>query len=157
MESLEQVFCDVVVTKPLPNCEHPAQLPCSADPQQYTCTAPCGGIMTCCGRDCKYLCSECQKMGVGPGKERSQHMQHLCEKSLYCGHRCGKPCSQDHVCKTSCDQECQQRCPHAKCKSRCSKPCAPCMEPCMWACPHRKCPVPCGSVSPSICCLWRRL
>jgi hypothetical protein len=151
MDALDEVFCDVTLTKRLPDCEHCAQLACSADPRQHSCASPCGGLMACCGRDCRFLCSQCQGVnsrddGHASPIQRIQHLSHPCEKSLYCGHSCGKKCAQDHVCNVLCEQECRQQCAHARCKSYCSTPCAPCMERCTWACSHHVCPVPCGSV-----------
>src|ERR1700722_13633853 len=113
IDSLDQVHCDVVLTKQLINCEHSARLSCSTDPQKHTCTAPCRGIMTCCRKDCKFHCSQCQGMNTGSGNgivKRIRHMNHPCEKPLFCGHSCGKNCSQDHVCETSCKRECRQQC-----------------------------------------------
>jgi hypothetical protein len=137
MDSLSEVFCDEVVTKALPNCEHRAQMMCSRDAAQYRCEAPCGGIMTsCCGRDCHSRCSECQQVNSetteGP-IPRQFHHQHACQKTLYCEHLCANPCSPDHQCTTRCKGACRQVCSHARCRLPCSTPCAPCQELCTWS------------------------
>src|SRR3954449_13130724 len=81
MDALEQVSCYVPLTRELPGCEHFATLPCSQDPLQYRCPAPCGGIMACCGRSCKFQCSQCQNENIGNDeqiqrKKRIQHVGH---------------------------------------------------------------------------------
>jgi len=152
MDTLYEVYCDLKLMKSLPGCEHSAQLSCSDDPRLHKCRSPCGGIMQCCGRDCKSSCSECQAANGRNGEQldpitRTEHVSHLCQKLLYCGHQCGKKCSENHFCNTVCQEECRQQCSHARCKSPCSAPCKPCMEPCTWACQHFRCSVPCGSVA----------
>ena len=165
------MFCNEVVTKALPDCEHHAQMVCSRDANQYRCEAPCGGIMTsCCGRDCHSRCSECQQVNNEVTERpipRQFHSQHACQKTLYCEHLCANPCSPDHQCTTKCKEACRQVCSHARCRQPCSTPCAPCQELCTWSvhidrilcrrsyahcthlrrCSHLICPVPCGSVS----------
>ena len=136
MESLADIYCDETVTKSLPGCEHHARMPCSEDPLSYRCLAPCDGIMSsCCGRNCRSSCSECQRVNQ-PAAEghthRTLHKQHPCQKTLYCGHQCCNPCSADHQCTTECLEACRQVCSHARCKKRCSESCAPCQEPCTW-------------------------
>jgi|ERR1700734_3124615 hypothetical protein len=136
MDFLSEVFCNEVVTKNLPSCEHTAKMMCSRDAAQYRCDAPCGGIMTsCCGRDCPSRCSECQeandRVAEGPIL-RKIHREHPCLKTLYCEHQCSNPCSPDHRCTTSCKGACRQVCSHARCMKSCSTPCAPCQERCTW-------------------------
>jgi hypothetical protein len=139
MDSLSEVLCNEIVTKELPSCEHVAQMACSRDAAQYRCEAPCGGIMTsCCGRDCRSHCFECQQVNVvaveGPVL-RQIHYEHPCQKTLYCEHPCDNPCSADHRCTTRCKEACRQVCVHARCKKSCSIPCAPCQESCTWSVP----------------------
>lgn len=150
---------------------------CFEDPAQFLCKAVCGGNMTCCGRSCKAHCHRCQTLNLLQGDSateaddspvpRIQHVPHPCERTLYCGHLCGKACSQNHECTPFCKETCRQVCQHARCKHYCSTPCAPCQESCTWyviyhlavlrnnadtafyrKCAHHSCPVPCGSVSP---------
>lgn len=169
MDTLDNVYCDVMVEKPLPSCEHRALMHCSMDPKQYSCTASCDMMMACCSHNCTAPCSTCQQLNA-PSLEgktsRQSHRQHSCERELFCGHRCQAACSIDHVCTTSCNRACRQTCSHAVCRKSCATPCAPCQERCTWylipvdmtfeihsyadcrTCPHFTCPVPCGSV----CC-----
>ena len=137
LDDLENISCDVTIRKALITCEHFADMACSADPESYVCTKQCGGVTTCCGRDCRAQCHQCQmknatsleKMRI----DRKIHVQHNCEKLLYCAHRCSKPCSLDHECATTCNEECRQKCAHTRCRQFCSTPCAPCQEPCTWS------------------------
>ncbi len=129
---------------------------CSDDPRKHKCLRPCGGSMSCCAKMCKTSCGDCTKLNlVARGiKEnidlrikRTLHKSHSCERLLFCQHRCGLDCSQDHECNTSCKQACRQRCSHHKCPKPCAEDCPPCAEPCDWICPHLSCPVLCGSAS----------
>ena len=143
LDNLQDVFCSVLVTKTLPGCEHEASMACSDDPRQFPCRAACSGSMSCCGRPCKSTCHQCQLLNVdriptGEDAEvqapvqRVKHLEHPCERLLFCGHLCGNSCSTDHECTTVCKQTCRQVCPHARCRDFCSIPCAPCQEPCTW-------------------------
>ncbi|KAH9839366.1 P-loop containing nucleoside triphosphate hydrolase protein, partial [Rhodofomes roseus] len=157
LDNLAEVTCNVKVTKRLPRCEHETTMACSQDPAGIACRAVCGGVMGCCGRNCKAQCSQCQDLNAVTDDtqlsiQRTNHVDHPCEKSLYCGHLCGKACSQDHKCTTHCKEPCRQVCLHARCRSYCSTPCAPCQEPCMWRCAHYSCQVPCGSVCARLPC-----
>jgi hypothetical protein len=134
-DRLEDVPCDVPMTKSLPNCEHTAKLRCAADPALHLCNAFCGGIMTCCGRDCNSRCHECQSLNTDdqaqPSK-RLQHRNHPCQKRLFCEHSCRAMCSREHQCTTICKELCRQECFHTQCRDYCSTPCAPCQESCTW-------------------------
>ncbi|OAX35179.1 hypothetical protein K503DRAFT_868436 [Rhizopogon vinicolor AM-OR11-026] len=155
LSTLESVFCDFIVNKDLPHCEHAAPMACSTDPSTYPCKAPCSGIMGCCGRTCKAKCHGCQQKNPpseGEHTQRTQHLPHSCEKPLFCEHLCQDPCSNNHTHTVSCKKPCRQACSHTRCKLPCSAPCAPCQEPCTWSCPHRSCPVPCGSVCARLPC-----
>ena len=126
MDSLSEIFCNEVVLKTLPNCEHTAKMKCSLDTTNFRCEVPCKGIMTsCCGRDCIARCFECQEVNVrvadGP-IPRNVHRQHPCKKPLMCEHLCQNSCSQDHQCTTICKEACRQVCKHARCKNSCSNP-----------------------------------
>ena len=154
LEDLRSVLCYQQVRKQLPHCEHSAVMPCHQDPETFHCTEPCRGVLSCCSRTCKAVCSECQKVTiertestVPTGKiTRTSHRTHPCERMLYCQHKCGLACSQDHECNTACSEKCRQQCSHNRCTQPCHVACAPCMEPCMWQCEHAACPVLCGSV-----------
>lgn len=135
ISTLESVFCDFVVNKDLPHCEHTAPMTCSADPSAHLCKAPCGEIMGCCGKTCKARCHQCQQKNTTPEGERSQRTQHNlhpCQKPLFCEHLCQEPCSDDHKHTVSCNKPCRQACSHTRCQLPCSAPCAPCQEPCTW-------------------------
>lgn len=153
-DKLDQIACQIRVRKPLPRCEHSAEVLCYQKPASIHCSEPCRGALTCCSNACKSACYDCQKATSGPtGLQvytritRTTHVPHPCERYLYCRHECGLSCSQDHHCNSSCRQACRQQCVHHQCSRPCSEPCVPCMARCAWSCAHHKCPVVCGSVS----------
>ncbi|KAG1904255.1 uncharacterized protein F5891DRAFT_1206968, partial [Suillus fuscotomentosus] len=155
ISALEKVYCNSMVDKHLPRCEHTARMACSTDPATYLCKAPCNGIMSCCGRSCNAKCHQCQEKNTsseGEHTPRTQHTAHPCEKPLFCEHLCQDACSDDHKHTVACKKPCRQACFHARCKLPCSMPCAPCQESCTWSCPHHSCPVPCGSVCARLPC-----
>ncbi|KAI0930201.1 hypothetical protein AcV5_006978 [Taiwanofungus camphoratus] len=162
LDDLSEVACQVLSNRRLPRCEHFATMKCFEDPAQFLCKAVCGGNMTCCGRSCKAHCHRCQTLNLLQGDSateaddspvpRIQHVPHPCERTLYCGHLCGKACSQNHECTPFCKETCRQVCQHARCKHYCSTPCAPCQESCTWKCAHHSCPVPCGSICARLPC-----
>jgi hypothetical protein len=165
LDDLAMVPCSAIVRKSYTDCEHSVDMECSFDIASKPCTNLCGGIMSCCGRDCNSRCGDCKSLNAGTladgNMQRIRHRAHPCQKVLYCGHNCGKDCSQNHTHTQECNAPCRQQCPHASCKFSCSTPCAPCQEPCTWCaispclvplliydrvCTHAICPVPCGSV-----------
>ncbi|KAI0088042.1 P-loop containing nucleoside triphosphate hydrolase protein [Irpex rosettiformis] len=159
LDDLSQVKCSVRTLKPLSTCEHDLEMDCSDDPALFDCLAICGGILPCCGRNCREQCARCQIVNQPANTDaasqrikRTEHCKHPCQKRLYCEHPCAEMCSQDHTCTTVCRHPCRQVCPHARCRENCSKPCAPCQEPCTWQCPHFECPVPCGSICARLPC-----
>ena len=151
---LEEVYCAVVVHRPLPSCEHSASMACSADPSQIRCTQACDVERLCCSKRCPAQCWECKDLSTKPRLRlqsgqvtRVNHVRHSCDKVLFCQHICEQFCATGHVCG-DCTSECRQSCVHRRCELGCSIACTPCAEPCPWSCPHQMCPVPCGSVSP---------
>ncbi|KAK0199718.1 hypothetical protein DFS33DRAFT_1398406 [Desarmillaria ectypa] len=157
---LSSVFCREKVSKQLSLCGHDVTMRCSDDPQKHKCLKACGGTLSCCEKTCKSLCGDCTELNLpgAPGIhrflkiKRILHKSHQCERLLFCQHKCGLDCSQDHECNTSCKQECRQRCSHHRCPKPCAQDCAPCAEPCDWICPHLSCPVLCGSICARLPC-----
>lgn len=157
LDTLDRVYCNFVLEKRLPHCEHSVQMECSQSPEDYRCEARCGELMSCCGKMCNAPCYDCQRANDPHSEEalfirRQNHRHHPCQKSLHCEHMCQEACSGDHEHTTRCMEPCRQACTHAKCRLPCSDPCAPCKEQCTWICPHRVCPVPCGSVCARLPC-----
>ena len=94
MDFLQDVYCTVSVEKSLPTCEHIVGMMCSADPHQYSCRKKCSGTMLRCSRTCGAQCHQCQTLNP-PAEDqlaavifRSKHMEHPCERTLFCEHRC---------------------------------------------------------------------
>ncbi|KAI0369710.1 P-loop containing nucleoside triphosphate hydrolase protein [Pilatotrama ljubarskyi] len=168
LDNLADVFCAVPVTRRLPGCEHEATMRCSDNPRYFVCKTTCAGVMSCCGRSCKARCNQCQVLNGPPepsqnddlegSEERSavvqrvKHVSHPCQRSLFCGHLCGKECAREHECTIFCKAPCRQVCVHARCRNFCSTPCAPCQEPCTWHCAHQACPLPCGAICSRLPC-----
>ncbi|KAI0765957.1 hypothetical protein BD413DRAFT_606098 [Trametes elegans] len=141
LANLGAVKCAQRVQRKLPGCEHQANMHCHQDPATVKCRERCAGALQCCSKPCKALCSDCQKLNRDRTEAvtstrmvaRSRHVSHPCERALYCQHKCGLPCSQEHNCNTN-------------------EPCAPCMEACTWSCAHHSCPVLCGSICSRLPC-----
>ncbi|KAI6040315.1 hypothetical protein EDC04DRAFT_3140449 [Pisolithus marmoratus] len=157
LDTLDRVYCDYVLEKRLPHCEHSVDMECSQDAGDYRCKARCGELMSCCGKTCNAPCHDCQRTNDPHSEEaglvrRQNHLRHPCKKSLHCEHMCQEACSGNHEHTKRCMEPCRQACTHARCKLPCSDPCAPCKEQCTWICPHRICPVPCGSVCARLPC-----
>lgn len=153
LEELDLAICSTKVPKRHPLCEHTSLMACGQDPLKVACTAPCEGILQCCGKTCKATCSSCLAATIPAGTvatrftARTIHVSHPCERILKCQHLCGLSChSGDESCNPLCKEKCRQECIHHSCRKPCSDPCAPCMEPCPWRCSHKTCPVLCGSV-----------
>ena len=143
LEDLTLVQCEQKVVKKLPSCGHSLSVPCHQDPRKAVCQELCGGTMLCCSRSCRSKCSDCQQV-TKPSLPhnfvgiiaRTSHVEHPCERLLYCQHNCGLACSQNHDCNSMCAEQCRQTCSHHACTLPCWQPCPPCMEPCDWTCAH---------------------
>lgn len=61
-----------------------------------------------------------------------------CDRTLLCGHACGKPCHGGSTCPP-CTHPCAAKCVHSQCQGRCTDMCAPRAEPCPWHCDHQVC------------------
>lgn len=61
-----------------------------------------------------------------------------CDRTLLCGHACGKPCHGGSTCPP-CTHPCAAKCVHSQCQGRCTDMCAPCAEACPWHCDHQVC------------------
>lgn len=159
LEDLTLVQCEQKVVKKLPSCGHSLSVPCHQDPQKSVCQELCGGTMLCYSRSCRSKCSDCQQVTkpslpdnfVGIIAQTS-HVEHLCERLLYCQHNCGLACSQNHDCNSMCAGQCRQTCSHHACTLPCWQPCPPCMEPCDWTYAHMSCSVSCGSICSRLPC-----
>jgi hypothetical protein len=147
--------CYEPVKRALPDCEHPAEMPCFQDPSAFTCMERCNKLMDCCQKICNSPCSDCQAVSTTP-RRREAHKAHPCGRIRHCQHECRESCSVEHKenCgNIDCTGPCKQSCSHHVCNRGCSEPCAPCAMPCPWTCTHHKCTVPCGSVSECTICL----
>lgn len=80
--------------KQLLDCEHRAEMPCSRDPEDYRCRAPCAELMVCCSKNYDDYQSLNDTLAVGGTIKRIRHAAHPCQKRLYCEHACQEPCSE---------------------------------------------------------------
>jgi hypothetical protein len=60
-----------------------------------------------------YRCSNC--------KDENHSCRKLCERTLFCGHVCNRPCHDSDPCEP-CKRVCRAKCRHSRCGLRCSEP-----------------------------------
>lgn len=156
IDDLTQFKCRQIIEKSFTTCEHKRSVECSGSIDMFRCTEKCNNNLECCGRNCQSECGQCQSINEQTTNtmiSRTSHCNHPCRRTLFCGHRCKVPCSEDHECTQRCEERCQRMCEHATCTKACHTVCAPCAEPCTWSCPHRgTCPLPCGSICTRLPC-----
>ena len=105
--------CQRKMSKTVPNCGHEQIIPCSVDPEGFSCRMKCEKVLTC-GHSCPNKCGETCT---------SQCKVH-CIKSLPCGHQKHLPCYKDPMVYKQCNEnctkllECGHPCPK-KCKEMC--------------------------------------
>lgn len=149
------VRCDLLVQDIPLGCGHVQTLPCvlvqkmkkmvkvPKDHPLFSCKEECGAPLAC-GHKCLRRCGECalfssSKDPVGlktEGKHWPEHdvCQSVCDRALFCGHRCkAKPCHGQTECPP-CSVTCETKCQHSRCGRTCKEPCALCVEQCLWAC-----------------------
>ncbi len=114
-------------------CNHIVKVKCRDKSNETilseNCSAPCTTELSCTHK-CRGTCGQCYR-GRLHIKCKAQ-----CRRPLVCGHLC------NDICATNCPpckKNCQNLCPHSKCKMKCGNPCVPCQEPCQWICEHKRC------------------
>ena len=126
--------CFHLMTKIVPKCGHKQQIPCSKDPEEFSCLMKCEKMMPCgheCGNTCGEKCSpKCQVKVI---------------KSLLCGHKEKLPCFRDPMTFTNCQNECKKilSCAHP-CSKKCSQQCRCEMKITVT--------LPCGHSKGILCC-----
>ena len=105
--------CFHLMTKIVPQCSHEQQIPCSKDPEEFSCRMKCEKILPC-GHECGNKC----------GEKCSPKCQVKVLKSLLCGHKETMPCFQDPMTFTNCQNDCKKilNCAHP-CSKKCSEQC----------------------------------
>jgi len=126
------------------------------------CKSACGKLRSC-QHECCSRCGNCTVSTLSALKTASPQAQfsgsdglvnqywqhatvscsHLCDRDLFCGHRCKGVCHKTTECPP-CTQPCRHQCEHSACDRPCSEPCPPCVETCSWRCSHHECQLPCG-------------
>ncbi|CAG8518815.1 4362_t:CDS:10 [Funneliformis mosseae] len=158
-ESVDDVKCFIRVEKQLPSCEHSKTIFCHESVDTVKCNDICGKMLNC-NHECSNRCHVCQDLskprdirkikdvmncGIVP-IERTKHAEckNLCNKSLFCGHKCVKQCHEGSAC-SPCGAKCTISCDHLSCDKRCIEPCSVCAETCPWECEHQgRCRLNCG-------------
>ena len=105
--------CSHRMTKTVPKCNHEQLIPCSVDPQKFSCLKRCQKMLPCghqCDNNCGETCSsKCQVSVI---------------KTLLCGHEEKLPCFRDPMTFTNCQKACKNilDCEHP-CSKKCSEQC----------------------------------
>ena len=105
--------CRQDMLKTVPQCGHEQPIPCSVDPEMFSCTLKCEKLLKC-GHNCQEACGElCTRQCNVP-----------CKKTLPCGHEKTMPCFNDPEDYKGCNNKCTKRleCGHPcsrTCKQRC--------------------------------------
>jgi AAA domain len=152
------VFCEVLVQKPVPGCDHMVKVACSTKvtSDEYKCPTLCAATLAC-GHPCPGTCGQCNiKRGTEIDHTAHQKCRKICTKPFgTCNHLCSKRCHHEEDCGL-CQSRCEVRCQHSRCAQRCSEPCAPCVEKCTWSCDHQgACTMPCSSPCNRLPCSQR--
>ena len=105
--------CLQPVLKTVPQCGHEQQVPCSTDPEKFSCLVKCEKILTC-GHNCQEAC----------GNVCTPQCKVDCKKTLPCGHQKSLPCFKDPAVYNRCNRKCTKvlECGHPcyrTCKERC--------------------------------------
>ena len=161
-------LCDEILEKRIPQCGHPQPVPCSCEPENFTCQEPCTKELEC-GHRCKKKCGEAHTTECRKFVEKKWPCEHtaqaecyvtkamysrictmLCNQELSCGHPCSGTCGEcrqgrlHKPCTAKCDRIFS--CGH-KCTNPCAQSCPSCNKECMFECPHgpcgHKCNEPC--------------
>ena len=105
--------CRLPVLKTVPQCGHEQPVPCSVNPEMFSCQVKCGKPLTC-GHNCQEAC----------GKLCTKECNVACAKTLPCGHVKTMPCFNDPLDYKQCNGKCTKvlECGHPcsrTCKQRC--------------------------------------
>ncbi|XP_074616895.1 uncharacterized protein LOC141876266 isoform X2 [Acropora palmata] len=105
--------CFHLMTKLVPKCSHEQQIPCSQDPEEFSCRMKCEKMLPC-GHECGNKC----------GEKCSSKCQVKVMKSLLCGHKETLPCFRNPMTFTNCQKNCRKilSCAHP-CSKKCSEQC----------------------------------
>ena len=158
--------CRLPVLKTVPQCGHEQPVPCSIDPEKFSCPVKCEKILTCghncqeaCGNLCTQLCKVDCKKTLSCGHEKSlpcfkdpllyKRCNSKCIKVLECGHSCSRTCKQRCECNTKvevelpCGHRKQLPCPEKDRPPQCAERCRRALN-CGHDCPgmcHEDCAV----------------
>ena len=101
------------VLKTVPQCGHEQPVPCSVNPETFSCQVKCEKFLTC-GHNCQEACGKCC----------TKECNVACKKTLPCGHEKIMPCFNDPVDYKRCNSKCTKvlECGHP-CSRTCKEPC----------------------------------
>ena len=158
--------CLLHVLKTVPQCGHKQPVPCSIDPEKFSCPVKCEKILKCghncqeaCGNLCTQRCKVDCKKALPCGHEKSlpcfkdpllyKRCNSKCIKVLECGHPCSRTCNQRCQCNTKvevelpCGHRKQLLCPEKDRPQQCAERCRRTLK-CGHDCPgmcHEDCDV----------------
>ena len=153
-------MCFHKMLRTVPTCGHEQQIPCSVDPEKFSCRAKCEIILPCkhkcaneCGQQCTTLCQGIYIKTLPCGHKKGlqchkdpivyNHCEINCTKLLNCGHPCSRKCREKCQCNSTI--EVQLPCEHVK-QVLCHKKDYP--GPCFQKCKRN---LQCGHDCPGIC------
>lgn len=94
-------------------CGHSGMTTCAnSKKEKPLCPAECGVRCPSCGHPCAKLCSEC---------DSNHDCGRKCERMMFCGHVCERPCHGDSPCPP-CRKRCPVQCAHSICPKKCHSP-----------------------------------
>uniref|UniRef100_A0A672HCA1 RZ-type domain-containing protein n=1 Tax=Salarias fasciatus TaxID=181472 RepID=A0A672HCA1_SALFA len=170
--------CQVKVEKVVPQCQHTQMVPCSQDPDTFSCKDRCEKLLPCghpcvspCGKPCNPFCRVKVSLELKCGHTQEDACYYKthdtkpecrtsCNHLLKCGHTCPGTCGRCNQGRyhVPCSHPCERLliCSH-KCRENCTRECPPCQLPCENCCVHSKCMKQCGQAcSPCVePCAWQ--
>ena len=133
--------CEELVIKQFP-CGHSTKVKihCYKPISSIQCNEPCKEVLNC-GHQCSGDCDSCFRGRL------HKLCQHLCSRTLPCGHDYEIHCYKSNYEQPPCSESCNNFCNHGKrCTSKCGEPCTSCVEECQWKCKHHKCGKKCYEI-----------
>lgn len=114
-KNLDGAFCKEDVHYQMPGCGHWLAVSCSElkSPENISCTAACGALLTC-GHPCRKSCCSCRSKKED-GEVQVNHGECLetCKRPYTtCSHFCSSVCHGEEPCEL-CRAPCEEKCSHS--------------------------------------------
>jgi hypothetical protein len=105
----DSIYCDVLVSKEVPGCNHTVEIKCSLDinDEKFRCPLPCTEHLSC-GHQCPGSCGRCnQKNATGQSTVKHCECTKICGRKYgTCNHNCKRKCHGGSDCGL-CQQPCE--------------------------------------------------